>query len=306
MNGNRLKTDGSFYLLNRPYILLVLTILFWSSNVILGRAVRAEVPPIGLAFWRWFVGFLIVLKFALPYLEPDLPQILRHWKIILLYSSLGIAAFNTLLYIGLQSTTAINSLLIQSTIPLVIVMMSYLLFRDTVSAKQAMGIGIALSGAFAIIARGSWQTLASLSFNPGDLLIFVAVICSAAYTTLLRLRPAIHPLSFLAITFALGTVLLLPFYIGEKLTGQIVQLNIVTVLSVSYVAIFPSILAYICYNRGVELVGANRAGLFLYLMPLFGSLMAMLFLGETFQLFHVVGMSLIIMGILLFITNKHR
>lgn len=301
----RLKKDG-FYIVNRPYILLVLTVLFWSGNLILGRAVRAEIPPIGLAFWRWLVGFLIVLKFAYPYLKADFPQIVRHWKIILLFSALGISAFNTLLYIGLQSTTAINGLLIQTTMPLVIVLMSYLLFQDTVSAKQALGIAISLSGAIAIIARGSWQTLITLSLNPGDLLIFTAVVSYAAYSTLLRLRPAIHPLSFLASTFALGTMLLLPLYIGENLTGRLMQFNTVTVLSISYVAIFPSILAYICYNRGVELVGANRAGLFLYLMPVFGSLLAMVFLGETFQPFHALGISLIFLGILLVTTSKNR
>lgn len=267
---------------------------------------RAEVPPIGLAFWRWFVGFLIVSKFAWPYLKSDWSNVLRHWKIILVLSVLGIATFNTLLYIGLHSTTAINGALIQSTMPLVIVVISYLLFRDTVTPVQALGIAISLSGAIAIITRGSWQTLATLSLNPGDLWIFVAVISYAAYSSLLRLRPAIHPLSFLAVTFALGAIILLPLYVWENLTGQIMQLNAVTVLSVSYVAIFPSILAYICYNRGVELVGANRAGLFLYLMPLFGSLMAMLFLGESFQFFHAIGMSLILIGMLLVTTHKPR
>ena len=305
-NRNRTKTDSQFDLFDRPYVLLVLAILFWSGNFILGRAVRAEVPPIGLAFWRWFVGSLIVLPFALPYLKPELLQVFRHWKIILLFSALGIATFNTLVYIGLHSTTAINGSLIQSITPLAIALLSYLLFRDTLSLVQVIGIAISLSGVIVITMRGSWQTLTTLSFNPGDGLILTAVSCYAFYVSLLRLRPAIHPLSFLAVTFALGTLMLLPFYAWENLTGHIMRLNPVTVLSISYVGIFPSILAYFCYDRGVLLIGANQAGQFLNLIPLFSSVMAVLFLGETFQLFHGIGMILILGGIFLVTTGRYR
>lgn len=193
----------------------------------------------------------------------------------------------------------------QTTMPLIIIAISYGLFRDTISLKQVFGIVFALIGAIFIIIRGDWQTLATLSLNPGDLWIFLAVVCYATYSSLLRSRPAIHPFSFLAVTFALGSLLLLPLYLWENLNGRIMSLNLVTALSVGYVAIFPSILAYLGSNRGVELVGANRAGLFIYLMPLFGSIMAMVFLGETLQFFHAIGMSLILVGILL-VTNSRK
>ena len=286
-------------LFDQPYLLLLLAILFWSGNFILGRAVRLEVPPVGLAFWRWLGGSLIIFGFAWPHLKRDWPVILRHWKIILLLSILGVATFNTLVYTGLQYTTAINALLMQSTMPVMIVAMTYLFFSEVITPRQAVGVGLSLIGVLAIIAQGDPQVLLSLSLNSGDLLIVLAVVFYAAYSALLRRRPVLHPLSFILITFILGVLALLPFYLWENLAGRVMAFNSVTFLAVGYVAIFPSVLAYLCYNRGVELLGANRAGLFFHLMPVFGSLMAMLFLGERFRLYHVVGIGLILTGIVL-------
>lgn len=288
-----------FNLFDRPYLLLALAILFWSGNLILARAVRAEIPPIGLTFWRWFIGFLLLLKFSSPHLKSDLPEIRQHWKILFLFSALGIAAFPVLFYTGLQSTTAINGALIQAIMPLAIVVMSFIFFRDTISSRQVLGIIISLMGAIAIVSQGSWEILQTLSFNRGDLWILAAVICYAVYSALLRLRPLFHPISFLTILFGFASLLLLPLYILESATGNRMHLNGVTLLSVSYIAIFPSIFSQLFFNRGVELVGANQAGLFSNLLPLFGSLMAILLLGETFQLFHAIGMSLILLGIFL-------
>lgn len=286
-------------LFDQPYLLLVLATLFWSGNFVLGRAVRADVPPIGLAFWRWCGGSILVMGFAWPYLKRDWGLIRQHWKIVLLLSILGVASFNTLIYTGLQFTTAINALLMQSAMPVLIVLMSYLFFREIVSAVQGVGILLSLVGVLAIIGQGRLEVLTSLSLNLGDLLVFIAVALYAAYSALLRQRPPIHPLSFIAATFIAGAVILLPFYLWENATGRVMSVDGVTLLTVGYVAIFPSILAYLFYNRGVELAGANRAGLFVHLMPVFGSLMAILFLGERFGWFHGVGILLILGGILL-------
>lgn len=293
-------------LFDQPYLLLILATLFWSGNFVLGRAVRADVPPIGLAFWRWCGGSILVLGFAWPYLKRDWVLIWRHWKMILLLSILGVATFNTLVYTGLQFTTAINALLMQSTMPVLIVLMSYLLFRETIRASQAVGILLSLVGVLAIVGQGSLEVLTSLSLNLGDLLVFIAVALYAAYSTLLRLRPPLHSLSFIATTFIAGTVILLPFYLWENGAGRVMSIDGVTLLTVAYVAIFPSILAYLCYNRGVELAGANRAGLFIHLMPVFGTIMAILFLGESFRWFHGLGILLILSGILLATRRKGK
>lgn len=287
------------WLANQPYVLLTLTMLFWSGNFILGRAVNADVPPVGLAFWRWTGGSLIIIGFAWPHLRRDWPAIRRAWKLITLLAILGITVFNTLVYTGLHATTAINALLLQSTMPVVIVLMSFLLFRERVTPAQIGGIVLSLAGVLTIIAKGSLDLLLSLSLNWGDLLIFIAVVGYAAYSALLRKRPAMHPLSFLAVTFIVGDLILAPVYVWENLAGNVMQFNRITLLAVAYVSVFPSILAYLCFNRGVELAGANRAGLFFHLMPLFGSIMAILFLGERFRAFHGFGILLILGGILL-------
>ncbi len=286
-----------------PYLLLPLAPLLWSGNFIVGRAVRAELPPLGLAFWRWCLSAIIVLTVARPHLTRDWPVIRTHWKILALLSICGIAAFNTLVYTGLQFTSAINGVLLQSAMPVCIVVISYLLFRDTITLLQTAGILVSLVGAVVIITQGDFAVFTQFALNIGDLLIIIAVLSYAVYSALLRKRPPLHPLSFLAVTFTLGALILLPFYAWEHLFRQAMPVTRLTLLAVGYVAIFPSIVAYLCYNRGVELLGANRAGLFIHLMPVFGSLMAIVFLGETFRWFHALGIVLIITGIVL--TTRH-
>jgi len=286
-------------LYDRPYLLLALATLLWAGNFVLGRAVSGEVPPVGLAFWRWFGGALIIAPFALPHLRRDWAAVRARWPIVLTLGFLGIAVFNTLIYAGLGRTTAINALLLQSIQPLVIIIFSFLIFRDTVGPRQILAVAISLAGVVVIIARGDLGVLAALAFNSGDLLVFIALICYAAYTALLRLRPRVHPLSFLLVIFTVGFALLFPLYVWEGLAGRPMRLTPVTVGAVAYVALFPAIVAYLCFNRGVELLGANRAGHFFHLQPAFGVILAMLFLGERFQPYHAVGIALIGAGILL-------
>ncbi len=265
---------------------------------------RAEVPPIGLAFWRWTVAALLVVWPALPWIRRDWSTIRRHRAIILLLAALGVAVFNTLVYAGLQFTIALNAFLMQTMMPVMIVALSFVLFHDRVSVRQAAGIVFALGGAVTIIVQGEPQTLRTLSFNPGDIIIFAAVLAYAGYSVLLRKRPPMHPLSFVAITFIFGAIMLLPLYIWETHWQRAVRWDGVTIAAVAYVAIFPSIISFLCFNRGVELIGANRAGLFLYLMPLFGGGMALVFLGEQLKWFHGVGMLFIVAGI--FLAVRHR
>jgi len=280
-----------------PYLLLTLAVLFWSGNFILGRAVRMDVPPVALAFWRWGLATLLVLGPAIAPLKRDAAAIRGNWPILILLAATGVASFNTLVYTGLQYTVAINAFLMQAMMPVCIILFSFLLFRTRINRRQGAGLVLCLSGAVTIIIQGNLQVLSSLSLNPGDLLVLVAVLAYAAYSVLLRKRPAIHPLSFVAVTFGLGTLMLLPLYLWETIHIRALQFNGVTLLSILYVAVFPSIVSYLCYNRGVESIGANRAGVFLYLMPVFGSLMAVGLLGESLFWFHWAGIALIAAGL---------
>ena len=282
-----------------PYLLLTLAILFWSGNTVVGRAVRVDIPPVAFAFWRWFTASTIIFFISFSHLKQDWPTIRKSWPILILLSAIGIAAFNALLYSGLQWTIAINAFLLQSMMPVFIVWLSFLVFREKVTAGQISGLLLCLVGAVVIITRGDPQILCSLSINRGDIYIFIAVVLYAGYTVLLRKRPPVHQLSFMAATFIPGTFLLLPLYIRETLGGRPIEFNRTSVLAIGYVALFPSIVSYFCFNRGIELVGANRGGMFLYLMPVFGSILAILFLNETLRWFHLAGIGFIIPGLLL-------
>lgn len=282
---------------NSPYLLLTLAVFFWSGNLIVGRAARADVPPIALAFWRWIIASLLVSCLAIPHLKRDWHALRGNWSILLLLSALGVSSFNTLLYLGLQHTIAINGFLMQAIMPVLIMAMSFLFFREKITVTQTAGIVFSLAGALIIIVQGNFKVFSAMIINRGDLFIFLAVVSYALYSVMLRKRPSVHPLSFVAVTFMLGSLILLPFYLWEAMFIRYISFNPQTLLAIGYVAVFPSIVSYLCFNRGVELIGANRAGLFLYLMPVFGSMMAMIFLGETFQWFHGAGMLSIASGI---------
>jgi len=286
-------------LYSAPHLLLTMAVFFWSVNSIVGRFMRLEVPPIALSFWRWAGASLIIIYFAWPKLKEDWPIIRRHLPLLLMLALTGIAMFNTLLYTGLQSTVALNSFLIQSTMPIFIMLFSFFIFRDKINHLQGVGVAFSLVGVVVVMARGNLEVLRSLSLNIGDILIFIAVIGYAVYSVMLRKRPSFHPLSFIAFTFVTGTLMLLPLYIWETVMVKALTLNGPNMLTIAYVAIFPSIISYFCYNRGIELIGANRAGLFIHLMPVFGTIMAVLFLGERFYWFHGVGFVMIFVGIVM-------
>ncbi|WP_207455966.1 DMT family transporter [Azospirillum sp. SYSU D00513] len=291
-------------LFDQLWLMMIMPPLFWAGNAVIGRAAAGVVPPVGLAFWRWFVGALIVLPFAWPHLRADARTLAARWRIVLVLGALGIGVFNTFLYLGLRTTTAINGVMIQSAMPVLIVLMSLALFRDRVTALQGLGILVSLAGAATLIAHGDPGVLLRLEFNGGDLWIFVAVVCYAAYTALLRRRPAVHPLSFVVATFLVGAALLLPFYLWETASGFPMPLSPQALGSIAYTAVCASILAYLCFNRAVALAGANVAGLSIHLVPVFGSLLAMLLLGEQPHLYHAVGIALIAAGIVLASRKK--
>ena len=286
-------------LFDNAYLLLALAVLFWSINFILARALRAQIPPIALAFWRWFIATIILSGFATKQLVKDIIIVRDNFLIIFTLSALGVGAFNTLIYSGMQYSVALNAILLQSVMPVLVVIMSFLLFKQRLNTLQIIAVIISLSGAVFIIIRGNIGNLSSMSINYGDRFFLIAVFCYALYTVLLRQRPKMHPLAFLLATFITGTILILPLYLYEHFMVKQIVFDLPTVLSILYVAIFPSIVSYLFFNRGVDLIGANKAALFSHLMPVYGTLLSVLVLGESFQFYHAVGIALILFGILL-------
>ncbi|MCC7252607.1 DMT family transporter [Hyphomicrobium sp.] len=284
-------------LADEPRFLMLLPGLFWAGNAIVARSIADEIPPIALAFWRWTVAAVLIAPLAWPHLRRDAAVMVRQWPTMLLLSALGISIFNTLLYIGAHSTTAINLVMLQTTMPIVVVIATFLIFRETLTGRQAAGIALSLAGALTLISHGDPAILLGLDFNRGDLWMLAAIVTYAVYTALLRLRPAVHGLSFAFATFAIGATLLLPFYIGETLLVRPLPISTVSILAIGYVAIFASILSYLAFNRVVALLGANTAGLIVHLVPVFGTILAVLLLGERLHAYNLAGIALIALGI---------
>jgi len=286
-------------LMRRPRLLLSLCALFWAGNFVLGRAMHETIPPIGLAFWRWAGACALVLPFVWRPLVREWPLLRASFGRMLLLALLGVSGFNTLVYLGLQTTTATNSVLIQSTMPVQILLLNWLLFRAPVSGRELLSILLSLAGVVLIITAGQPGRIYEGDWNRGQLWVLGAAMIWALYSVLLRWRPAdLDPRAFLGFTLLAGWLALLPVYLFEHASGQTVSWNLPTLLTLAYVAIFPSALAYIFWNRGVAMVGANAAGHFIHLMPVFGALMAVLLLGEVFGWHHAAGATLVAAAIL--------
>lgn len=281
-----------------PWLLLTLAVLFWSGNFVIGRFIAPVAPPLALAFWRWTLALIPILWLGHGPLRRDWPVLRAQWKIVVLLGVLGIAMFNSLVYLGLQSTSSINGLLLQSAMPLLILLVAFALFGERPQARQILGVVIAVLGVLLIGARGRPGDLLALRLNPGDALVMLAVVAYAFYSALLRKRPALHPLSFLAATFAVGALAILPFALAEHLSGRVMPVTGLTLSVMAYLVLFPSFLSYLFFNRGVALIGAGRAAPVLYLMPVFGSVMAMVFLGERLETYHLAGAGLIALGLM--------
>jgi len=288
-----------------PYLLLVLSTLFWAGNFVLGRAVKSVIPPIGLAFWRWAAALVLLLPFAFPHLRKDWPLLRGCWRSLTLFAILGVSCFNTFVYIGLHSTTAVNALLVNSVIPVLIVVLSRIMAYVPITRQQAVGVILSLAGVVTIICRADAGLLLSLQLNRGDGWVLLAVVSWALYTFMLRKRPAfLHPFSFLTAIMIIGLLALSPFYAWETVQGRRVGTDLATWGSILYVALFPSVAAFIFWNQAVGEVGPARAGLFLHLMPVFGAILSFIFLGEALHPYHLAGMVLIFSGISLATDRK--
>jgi len=283
-----------------PYLLLLVPPLMWGGNFVVGRYIHDSIPPATMNFWRWLLAFVILSLWSGKDIWRRRGLIRKHWWFLFLLGLSGITLFHTFVYASLHYTTAVNSTLIFTLTPVTIIILSWLLFRDTITSRQVLGIVISLAGAAAIILKGDWRMLLDIRFNRGDLLMLFAMPNWAFYSVMLKRRPAGLDANLLLVsTIFIGLVLQVPLFLWELLQGQTMDLNAASALSIAYVCIGPSIIAYFCWNRGVADVGANQAGVFLHLVPVFGAIFAIIFLNEQMYRYHFIGIVLIAAGVYL-------
>ncbi len=283
-----------------PYLLLALTCLFWAGNSVIGRALRDDVPPITLSFWRWSIALVILLPWAARPLVRQWRVILAHWKVMAFLSILGIPTFNTINYAALHTTTATNSVLINSACTLMIIAVNFLMFGVRATPRQWIGLAISIAGVLVIVSRGDPRALLALEFVRGDVLLLIAAFSWAIYTACLRWQPReLDQLTFAAASITIGVIALAPLYCWEAASAAPVAFSPGVVAGIAYTGVFPSVLATLFWNQAVAAVGANRSGQFMNLVPVFGITLAVIFLGEALQPFHLVGAAVIFTGIYL-------
>ncbi|MBV8920709.1 DMT family transporter [Bradyrhizobium sp.] len=287
------------WLLNQPYLLLSLTALFWAGNIVLARYVGRHVPPLTLSCVRWIGTFLMLLPLSWPHLRDDWPVLRARLPFLMLLSLAGFAINNAISFWALQYTEALNALLIQSAGPLFVALWSLTLFGVRLTAAQLAGIIVSLCGVLTILLRGDLAALAGIRFNRGDLMFAASLASFGLYSALLPRRPKIHQLSLISFTTGCGALLLVPLSIFEFTIGPRLTADPLSLATLTYVVIFPSTLAYLFFNRGIALIGPNRAAPFLHLVPVFGSAMAILLLGEELRVFHLIGYALVLAGVII-------
>ena len=286
--------------LTRPWAFVVLTVAMAiaAGNPVVGRAVVAEVPPVALTFWRFIAAVVVLGLFGTIPLWRQRALFLRHWKMMLAMGAPGIAGYNVFLYLGVQTTTAINAALITATVPVVVIAMIAVVHRERVSVKLALGMTIGLFGVAVTVMRGDLAVLLNLAFVPGDLLMLVAVFGFSFYSLLLRDLPkGLHPVAFMLVIHTIALIAVAPFYAWEISAGITFVPSGGAVAAILYVGVMATAVSFSMYNWAVSAVGVGSASQFVYLAPVFASVMAVAFLGETFRGFHLVGVILIFGGI---------
>lgn len=287
-----------------PFALLLIATLLWGGNFAYGRAVADELPPFTFAFIRWCLAFIVFLPIVWRPLKKEWKQIKRYWQIVLVMSFTGIVGFTAFLYLALHYTTSINASLVNTTTPILIYMISFVFLKERLNKNQLLGTFVSLIGLLCIISKGSFQSFLELSFNKGDLLVVTAVICWSIYSILVKqysLRLPVH--STFQVTILVGIIILFPFFLYETWNPAInVIWSIKSISAIFYTGIFASIVAFLSWNTGVVKIGANRAGIYLNLIPVFATIFAVLFIEESIQFFQVFGGFFTILGV--YLTSK--
>lgn len=284
----------------QAFALLALANLLWSGNWVTGRALREAFDPLTLNFWRWLVAALVLAPFALPGLRGKGALMRRHAGILLLLALTGVAAFQSLVYLGLRTTTAVNAVLLNSSLPLFMLLCSWIFEREHATPRQIAGMLVSLAGILVILSRGEPASLLELELHAGDLWILAAMPIWGVYSVLLKRRPAgLGAREFLFVISVAGAMMLAPGFAALALQAPPRWPGEAAALGVLYMGIGASVLAFNFWNRGVAVVGANAAGFTVHLLPAFGTVLAIVFLGEAFAGFHAVGIATILAGVLL-------
>lgn len=278
----------------------MLASLFWAGNQVSGRALREAFGPFALSFWRWLIAAAVLAPFVWPSVRRQAPLLRRHWRLLAVLSLLSVVLFQSFIYLGLRTTTAINGVLFNSSIPLFILLAAWSMDGERATPRQLLGLALSLLGILLIITRGEPSRIVHMDFHAGDLWILAAMPVWALYSVLLRRKPA--ELGGMPLVFVLaagGLVVLTPAYLLEMLWIPQRMPGPEAIAGVVYIGLFASIAALACWNAGVAAVGANIAGFTVHLLPLFGTVLAILFLGEKPQLFHALGFLAILGGVAL-------
>lgn len=284
-----------------PYILLILATMIWGGNFVIGRAIIDELPPYTLSFLRWLLATLIFIPFVWSEIVAKREQLLKHWRPLLLMGLTGVAGFNTLLYVGLNYTTSINASLVNTTAPVIFSALAYFILKEEINKNQVQGIILSLTGVLLIFSQGSLDILLTFSFNIGDLIVLTAVIIWALYSIIIKHNTHKLPqLSSLAVTMVIGVVALFPFFFWEFfIVEKAVVWSLGSVATIGYVGVFASVVAFLSWNSAVSQIGPGKAGIFLLLIPVFTTIFAIIFIGESLKWYQFVGGILAITGIYL-------
>ena len=289
------------------YIFLILTTLFWSGNFIVGKAASLfEIPPFTLNFYRWAFAWLILAPFTLKEVIEKKNYILKNIKLIIILGITSITIFNSIVYYSLNFTQVISGVLMISTIPVMIIIFCWLFRIEKTNIYQIFGVIFSLSGVVVIITKADLNILLNLNFNKGDIWMVVAMFSWAMYSALLRKKKLeLSQLSLLQTIITTGLIFLFPAYLIELSLGYKANINLPFVLTLTYVVLFPGLASFIFWIKGISIIGSNRSGIFLHLMPIFSTIMAILIFGEKFMIFHSIGAVLIIAGIILSSRGRH-
>lgn len=283
----------------QAYPLLVLTALIWAGNAIAGKLAAGHISPFLLTALRWALAVAILASFAGPHLRRDWPAIRRHWPFLAALGAIGFTLFNNLFYLALNHTTAINVAIIQASMPLMVFAMNFAFFGIRAAWPQILGFALTITGVAIVAARGDLAALAELAVNYGDAIMLAAIFCYGVYSVALAKKPALHWVSLITAMAFFALVASLPFAAWEILSGNVLWPDRQGWLVAIYTAVFPAIVAQVLWVRGLEMIGSNRGGVFINIVPIFASVMAVFILGERFEYYHAIAMALVLGGVAL-------